>query len=264
MKLTARTMGVLFIIIIIVTVTARVALGQPPPTGRSSDSASTHPEVTAAYYWGVAATMDSDLHLSQPALSTDVTFAGVHYDGRSFQSRRYYGLRVAVSPSRRAPIGLEVEFVHLKAYADTGRTVGISGTVHGVPIDERAPLRQVVERYSMSHGVNLVLGNVIARWLVRPDPHDARARVIVVGRAGLGPTVSHTESTIDTQAREQFERSGLVWQLSGGAEWRLWQGLYAAGDYKFTRTHQRGTVFAGEADTVVRSHHATFGVSYHF
>ena len=56
----------------------------------------------------------------------------------------------------------------------------------------------------------------------------------------------------------------LAWQVAGGIEIKLWRGLYALGEYKFTRTRQRGTIFSGEAESLLRSHHGVFGLSYRF
>lgn len=53
-------------------------------------------------------------------------------------------------------------------------------------------------------------------------------------------------------------------QAAGRAEVRLVGGLYALGEYKFTRTRQRGRVAGGEAESLLRTHHGVFGLSYHF
>lgn len=56
----------------------------------------------------------------------------------------------------------------------------------------------------------------------------------------------------------------LAWQVAGGVEFRLWRGLYALGEYKFTRTRQRGEIFSGRAQSLLRTHHGVFGLAYHF
>lgn len=48
------------------------------------------------------------------------------------------------------------------------------------------------------------------------------------------------------------------------AEFKLRSRLYAFGEYKFTRSNQRGKVSAGNAETLLRTHHGVFGLSYHF
>jgi hypothetical protein len=77
-------------------------------------------------------------------------------------------------------------------------------------------------------------------------------------------TLPHTESTIDEHPQEQFEVGRLAFQLGSGAKLRLKGGLYAIGEYKFTRTRQRGSVFMGEAESLLRSQHGIVGLSYHF
>lgn len=64
-------------------------------------------------------------------------------------------------------------------------------------------------------------------------------------------------------AQEQYELGRLAFQMGGGAEVKLWRGLYALGEYKFSRTNPQGKVFNGTAKALLRSHHAVFGLSYH-
>lgn len=115
-----------------------------------------------------------------------------------------------------------------------------------------------------SHGVNLLLFNVAARHGMRRNAEAPGGRLIITGRFGAGPTLPHTESSVEGQRQEQYEVGRLGWQAAGGAEFNLWRGLYILGEYKFTRTRQRGKVSSGTAESVLRTHHGVFGLSYHF
>jgi hypothetical protein len=161
-------------------------------------------------------------------------------------------------------LGIEAEFIHLKVFSDPDQLVPASGTHLGEPVNREIRLGEIVQRYSISHGVNLLMFNAVARYRIGQDRQGGRSRLILSARFGAGPTLPHTESTIDDQRQEQFEVGRLAFQLGGGAELRLKGGLYAITETRFTRTHQKGKVFMGEAESLLRSQHVTLGLSYHF
>lgn len=216
--------------------------------------------VVAAYLGG-GHTAASDLTISQPTLGTNLAFREVRLSSQSFNSPLYYGLRGGYFLRRLPFLGFDAEFVHLKVFADPQQQVRVTGLLHNAAINTELPLREIVQRYSISHGVNLLLFNVAARQRIK---HAAQGRLLLSARAGLGPTFPHTESVIEGRAQEQYEIGHLGWQASGGAEFRLWRRFYALGEYKFTRTRQRGKVALGTAESRLRTNHGVFGVSYHF
>lgn len=216
--------------------------------------------VVAAYLGG-AHTLPSDLTISQPTLGTNVRFQDVRFSSRSFSPPLYYGLRGGYF-LRRAPwLGFEAEFVHLKVFANPQQQVQVRGIRRNVDIDTQLPLGQIVQQYSISHGVNLLLFNVAARHRVK---QVGNGRLGLTARAGIGPTIPHTESRIEGEAQEQYEIGSLAWQASGGVEFRLWRGLHALGEYKFTRTRQRGKVTLGTAESLLRTHNTVFGLALYF
>lgn len=211
-----------------------------------------------AAYTGGARTAASNLEVSQPTLGTDLTFRDVRFDSRSFEPPLYYGLRGGYFLNQLPLLGFEAEFIHLKVFSDPRQRVRVNGQRRGVPIEGELPLGEIVQQYSISHGVNLLLFNAAARRGFQDG------RVILTGRVGVGPTLPHTESRIEGEAQEQYEIGSLAWQAAGGAEFKLWRRLYLLGEYKFTRTRQRGKVSAGNAESLLRTHHGVFGLSYHF
>ena len=231
---------------------------------RGSYAARSRAGFVVAAFTGGARTLDSPLTISQPAAATQLTFHDVRFDGRSFDPPLYYGLRGGYFFRRQPSVGVEAEFIHLKVYSDPAQRVNATGTLRGAPLDGEMPLGTIVQRYSISHGVNLLLFNLAGRYRAGRGAGAPGGRLILTGRAGLGPTIPHTESNVEGAAREQYELGRLAWQLAGGAEVRLWRGLYALGEYKFTRTGQRGAISGGEARSLLRTHHGVFGLSYHF
>ena len=216
--------------------------------------------VVAAYLGG-AHTHASDLTISQPSLGNQLSFEDVRFSSRSFRPPLYYGIRGGYFLDRLPSLGFDAEFVHLKVFANPQQRVTVSGMRRNAGISGELPLGEIVQQYSVSHGVNLLLFNVVARRRVE---RAAAGRLFLTARAGLGPTLPHTESRIEGQAQEQYEFGSLAWQVSGGAEFRMWGRLYLLGEYKFTRTRQQGKVSMGTAESLLRTHHGVFGLGYHF
>jgi opacity protein-like surface antigen len=212
--------------------------------------------VVAAYLGG-ARTRASDLTIAQPSIGNNLTFERVRFDSRSFDGPLYYGFRGGYFLDQLPWLGFEAEFTHLKVFSNPQQRVRVVGRRRGVPVDSELPLGAIVQQYSISHGVNLLLFNVAAR-------HRLGERLILSARAGLGPTLPHTESNVEGQAQEQYEIGSLGWQAAGGAEFKLWKNVYVLGEYKFTRTRQEGKIFSGTAESLLRTHHGVFGISYHF
>jgi hypothetical protein len=219
---------------------------------------------TIAAYLGTVGTLRSVLTVSQPELGNRLRFDPVAFRSRSFDNPLYYGVRGGYFIARMPWLGVEGEFIHMKVYADPTQKVHASGVWLGSPINRELPLGEIVQQYSLSHGANLILVNVVSRYLVKRAPTSPAGRLLLTGRFGIGPTLPHTESIIDGRRQEQYQLGRVGWQLSGGVELHLWRGLYGWSEYKFTRTQQRGKVFLGEATSLLRSHHGVFGLGWHF
>lgn len=208
----------------------------------------------AGAYLGAAANHTSYVRIEQPARATAVDFRGVEYKGESFRPPVYYGYRLGYFFQR---FGIEAEFIHQKIYARTGRTVEVSGQWRGAEVKGRWPMEKFVEQFSISHGLNMLLANIVLE-------KRAGARTSVVLRLGAGPTIPHPESSIQGEGRQQYELGRPAVQAAGGLEFHLWRGLYWLTEYKFTRTRQKVDIAAGTAETLVRSHHGVFGLGVRF
>ena len=208
---------------------------------------------TAAYL-GSAASHKSRLRIEQPARGTSLELRGVSWEGRSFEPSLYYGYRLGYF---FGPVGLEAEFIHQKIYARPDRLVQAQGTLHGRPVEGRVPMYTLVEQFSISHGLNMLLANLA--WERR-----LAERTFLQLRLGAGPTIPHPESSIRGESRQGYELGRPAIQGAAALEFRLWRGLHALGEYKFTRSRQRVEVVAGRAETLVRSHHAVFGLGLRF
>ncbi len=212
-------------------------------------------EWEAAAYVGAAHTLSSSLLLDQPALGNALRFRPVSYRGESFTPPLYYGYRAGWFPKRY--LGFETELIHLKVFAETGRTAFGSGTLEGRPVNGPARIDTVVSRFSISHGVNLLRGIVVSR-------RDLARRLMLTARAGAGTSIPHVETTVLGQADEHYQIGSPAWQLAVGLEYRLWRGLHALGEYKFTHTREHVRLATGTAATLLETHHAVFGLAWHF
>lgn len=220
-------------------------------------------ERTIGVFAGAARTQSATISIVQPAAGTDVSLAPVHYRGESFTPPLYYGARLGWFARRSSWLGFESEFIHLKAFAETEKRTHASGRLRGAVIDDDSmPVGAIVERLSVSHGLNLLLFNAVARRGV--GGRDQPDRVALIGRAGIGPTIPHAESSIEGVSREGYAWGAFAFQAAGGIEVRTTRGLAVVAEYKFTRTRQSLEIDRGEARGVFASHHGIVGLAWHF
>jgi hypothetical protein len=215
-----------------------------------------------AGYFGAAHTMDAPLMVQQPSLNTDLVFDPVTYQGQSFTGPLYYGYRIGHTLPFWRHVAIEGEYIHLKMYAETRGDVRVRGRRGGMTVDQTVPLQDIVQRFSISHGVNLILVNAVFRYPV--EVTERSIPLTLTARLGAGPTIPHAESTIAGATQEGYELGALAAAAAAGAELRLWHGVHALAEYKFTRTNETVSVANGQATTRVRTHHAVFGLGFRF
>ena len=213
-----------------------------------------------AVYIGTAHTVSAPLHVTQPPTGTALTLSDVDYEGRSFTPPFYYGYRLSVFP-RAATFGVEAEFIHLKAYAHTDRDTNIVGMLNHQAVDRRGRVNDVVERLSMSHGLNLILVNAVLRRTFPRHPNGAAAMQVAV-RVGAGPTIPHPESIVAGASHEGYELGAAALHAAAGVEYRLNRRFAVMAEYKFTHTAQRMTIARGAAEAAFASHHGVAGVAW--
>lgn len=206
--------------------------------------------------------MTGALAIEQPAADTNLNFSSIDYEGKSFTSPLYYGGRVTYFAPQKSWLGVEAEFIHLKVYARTDAVTRASGRFMGTPFDQNVPVRNILESFSMSHGLNFALVNVVARRVLASSA-GADGRVELLGRAGLGLTIPHAESKIDGVFQEGHEMGALGLHFAGGIDVRLVRGLSAMAEYKLTSTTESVAISEGHAHGQFTSHHVVFGIGWH-
>jgi hypothetical protein len=116
-------------------------------------------------------------------------------------------------------------------------------------------MNTVVQRYSMTHGLNFALINLVVRT-------PARGPFTLIWRGGAGPTIPHAETTIDRQSRDQYEYGGIGAQASAGVDIRTWRFVSTTAEYKFTIARPRIDVADGTGVTTSATHQLAVGLAF--
>lgn len=214
-------------------------------------------------YFGKSFTSRSDLRIKQPSRQTDLTFHDVEYHDDSFKTPLYYGLGVSYFPPGSPHLGLETEFIHAKIDSDDQQLVYTSGMRAGRPVNSELRLGEIVQGFSMSHGMNFLFFNLVGRiGILKNRGSD---RVGLYGRAGIGPMIPHSESVIEGESKAQYELHGPAFQLAAGSEIDVWKKLDLLFEYKYTFVNAKGIKIAhGSAETRLKTSHLVFGVGKKF
>jgi opacity protein-like surface antigen len=212
----------------------------------------------AGAYLGANYTQPATVTVRVPADGLALDYQNVAFEAQPFQSPQYYGARIGRFVDAPKRLAIEFEFIHLKVFAKTTEHYTVTGTFGTAPPGaETGPMNVVVQRYSMSHGLNFLLGNLVWR---RP----LGDRLSFVARGGAGATLPHAETEVLGRGQQQYEWAGFGMQGGAGVDVHLGHGLSLAGEYKFTYARPTITIAGGEGRTTSASHQVTFGLAVAF
>lgn len=216
-----------------------------------------------AAFAGHASTAPADVTVTALARDTAVVLADVPFAGDSSRSPIYYGWRVSRAFGRVPWLAIEGEFIHAKTITHPGDVVHVRGRLDGAPVDAERPVGTVLPRFALSHGLNFLLANAVARVDVG-GTSAAPARLALTARAGVGPTLPHVEATF-AEAREDAYHTGRAgWQVAGGVEARVTAHLWAIAELKWTATRQAVGVGDATIAAAMRTRHAVAGLGWQF
>ena len=219
-------------------------------------------ETQFSIYTGTSRTRSSEVRLVQPGAGTDLSLGEVRWGADPFRPAPYYGLRLTHFPERAPNWGIALDFTHYKVYAKTDRTVSASGTWRGAPVSGAAAMNQFVQRFEISHGVNVLSVNGIYRWL---DPGLASGRLQPYAGAGLAHYRPHAETTVDGATYETgYQGSGFGYQLLAGAQYRVAERWALFLETKFDSGTAKLDIAGGRAETPLRTFHLTAGIGFTF
>lgn len=191
---------------------------------------------TAGVYLGANWTFPTTLTLQQNNGPT-TTWNDVHFHSRPFESPQYYGYRIGWFPSADARVGAEAEFIHQKVYTTDGA------------------LGPIVRSFAVSHGLNLLLGNVVVR-------QRTTSRIRLIARFGAGIGIPHGESDVLGQVQQQYEISGFALQAAAGPEFTLSKHARVFADYKLTTIAPNVSVSGGTMKGRYTGQHLAAGLGF--
>jgi opacity protein-like surface antigen len=184
----------------------------------------------------------------------------VHWGADPFKAAPYYGLRVSWFAAPESRWEASLDFTHYKVYARTARAVRLQGTWTGGTAAGTVPLDQYVQRFELSHGVNLLSVNALYRW-TSPQLLAGRLQPYV----GAGPAwyVPHAESTIGARPHEAgYRPAGFALHLQAGAQYRFTERVSVFVEAKFDHRHAKVDVADGTARTSLRTMHLIGGITF--
>ena len=207
-------------------------------------------------------TQDSDLDLHQRG-GTDLTFHGVSFEGRDFESPPYFGARALWFPSENSHWGFGTEFFHMKMYADTGATVGVSGRRGGLGVNANERIDNTVESFSLSHGLNYALGDIVYCWFPGQRGEDFLGHLQPYAGVGLGLTIPHVESKVNGTFHEEYQVHGPGVQALAGVNVVLTRHWGLMFEYKFTYANLDSLdIPGGSIEVTPLTHHLVTGVTF--
>ena len=183
-------------------------------------------------YLGASHTSPATLTLDLAASGVHSTFRDVQLDGRAFETPPYYGYRFGRTWAR---LGIEGELTHLKVFAHAGS------------------LGPLVERFSISHGLNLLVASVVWR---QPVSHRLR----IVFRGGAGMAIPHGESRVAGVDQEQYELASIAFQSAVGPEFLVAQHARVFVEYKISTAAPQVGVSGGAISGRYTSQHLAAGM----
>ena len=221
-------------------------------------------EVELSIFTGVALTQDNDLQLQQSG-GTDLTFHDVSFEGRDFSSPPYYGLRALWFPSEDSHWGFGAEFFHMKMYANTGDTVSVTGRRNGVGVNDNEQIDDTIESFSLSHGLNYALGDIVYRWFPGQRGEDFLGHLQPYVGIGLGAAIPHVESNVGGTFHEEYQLHGPGVQALAGMNIGLNRHWGLMFEYKFTYANLGSLdIPGGSIEVTPLTHHLVTGLTFSF
>ncbi|KQW31569.1 lipid A oxidase [Rhizobium sp. Root274] len=197
-----------------------------------------HAEMAISVYSGFQTAPHSDIDLS------DGTDFRAGWEGKSFESPPYYGLRGTwwMDDLGRPNLGLSVDFSHSKVYADD-ETLASSGWSH----------------FEFSDGLNLLTLNALYRMPI------AGTKFVPYVGAGAGVNVPHVEVTRGSGKTFEYQFGGATLQAQAGVAYKFTKNWAAFLEYKGNYSWVDVDIDSGTTlKTQILTNAVNVGVSYKF
>ena len=213
-------------------------------------------DVSISFYFGASQTRPSDLHIVQSSLANDATMHQVPWPGYPFRFEPYYGLRLSYFAPGHPETRIALDFTHYKIYARTEDSVVQDGVWHGVPLQDDGPMRERVQSFELTHGLNMLGLSV----LQQVSDSGSGGGVYVGG----GPVlyVPHAESRVDGMAGgDRYSFGGFGFQTHVGVRGCAGaQPVFA--EVKYNEGHPTVPIALGLAQTTLQTFHELVGTDF--
>ncbi len=221
-------------------------------------------EVELSIFTGVALSQDSDLRLRQSG-DTDLTFRDVSFAGRDFSTPPYYGMRALWFSSENSPWGFGAEFFHMKMYAETDALTHVTGRRNGVRVDGKERIDQTIQSFSLSHGLNYALAEIVYRWQPGRRGEDFLGHLEPYVGGGLGFAIPHVESNVNGRFQEEYQLHGPGVEGLAGVNVNLTRHIGLLFEYKFTYANLNSLdIPGGSIEVTPLTHHLVTGLTFSF
>lgn len=221
-------------------------------------------EIDLSIFTGVALSQDSDLRLRQPG-DTDLTFHSVSFEGRDFSTPPYYGARFLWFSEETSHWGFGAEFIHIKLYADTDDTVHVTGRRNGAGVNDNEMINDTIESFSISHGLNFALADIVYRWLPGQRGEDLLGHLQPYAGLGLGLAIPHVESNVGGTFHEEYQLHGPGVEALAGVNIELTRHWGLMFEYKFTYADLESLdIPGGSIELTPLTHNLVTGFTFSF
>ena len=211
-------------------------------------------DIVFSIYLGASQTKPSDLRVVQDSRGNDATMHNVPWQGYPFRFEPYYGLRLTYNPPGHPWTRVAIDFTHYKIYGRTEDSVTQDGRWHGDALSDVGPMRERVQSFEMTHGLNMLGVSVLQN--VTPS-----IKGVYVGG---GPVLyfPHSENRVDALPDgDRYNFGGFGFQLHAGARTCAGsRGIY--GELKYNEGHPTVSIAQGYAQTTVQTIHELAGFDF--
>jgi lipid A oxidase len=228
-----------------------------------------HAEFVLSGLSGFSSAFDSDLNLHENN-GTDLTFHDASYHTKDFaEDAPYYGARLTYFLSRESHWGFGLEFLHSKVFLDSDKSLHVTGTRDGSPVNDTESVGDTIADFHCAHGLNYLTADTFYRFFLgQPDSFIHRVQPYL--GAGLGITIPHVVVQLPNEPGfEDYEFGGLGVQAIAGLSFDITKHIQLFTEYKFTyadldKLDFSNGVTSGTISFDSMANHLVFGASYRF
>ncbi len=212
-------------------------------------------ELIIGAYLGKNFPLNTYLKISQDINQTFLRFENIKLTDESFRFPLYYGVKISQSLKFINPrVFVEAEFIHSKVYSDSEQKVKAIGIYRNSLIDSVIRFGNIVQNFSISHGLNYLILNFGYKFGNKISPFV---------KFGVGISIPHFETTVDSLSFERYETNDFVVQFAGGFNIKIHRHFlfFAEGKYTYGEIINAG-IHGGTAETLMKMFHFIFGLGY--